>query len=85
MTKGLEQPIQDLRAYLLPQIPGMSTDTLQAVLFEMISDGPEDVVEPIEAEFKRRGIDPFTYQSAAEQTAAERVHEECNSPTQPSP
>lgn len=68
MTEDLEQPIEDLRAYLLPQIPGMSTDTLQAVLFEMISDGPEDVVEPIEAEFKRRGIDPFTYQSAAEQT-----------------
>jgi hypothetical protein len=50
----------DAHATLLGQLPGFEAETLRTIFQQIVEDGPQSLVEPIEAEFAKRGLDPYT-------------------------
>jgi len=56
------KPITDDYAHWAPLLPGMTLDNLKNLHRDMIDCGPRQLVVAIEAEFRERGINPYTMQ-----------------------
>ncbi|MBC9033906.1 hypothetical protein IAG41_16050 [Sphingomonas sp. JC676] len=59
-TPAPSMPIEDVYQYWAPHLAAMSAPALRSVLVDLVDSGPATLLQAIEAEFAKRGIDPFT-------------------------
>ena len=55
-----EVPIANVHQYWQPYLAVMTPMALKSVYIDMIDNGPASLMDAIEAEFLKRGLDPFT-------------------------
>ncbi len=57
--RDCSQPYSQTHVLIAEILPDIRPCEMQTIYFQIIEDGPETLIGPIEAEFARRGLSPY--------------------------
>lgn len=59
MRSGSPQPFSQTHILIAEILSELRSCEIQTIFFQCIEDGPDTLLAPIEAEFRKRGLSPY--------------------------